>query len=298
MANVEWASLGIPWNDFAGGLSVAASVWSDWAMHSFIAYIDESGDDGLTGKWRVPGRGGGSSHWLSIGAVVWRLSRDLDFVSLAKSILSNLPEQKRRRPLHFSELEHSQRVMAVSLMARQPFRLVCVLANKKVIPPGVYKEKNQLYHYTCRYLIERISWLCRDLRKDVPEGDGRVKLVFARRGGMSYPDFRNYLDKLRASNDKDIRIHWPVIDIEGVEAYDQSERYGLQLADLAVSGLNWGLEPDFYGNFEPRYATIIKPNVYHRNGNYFSYGCKIVPPVDRLPLESKQADFIRLFGSV
>lgn len=115
---------------------------------------------------------------------------------------------------------------------------------------------------------------------------------------MSYEDFRGYLQRLHASNDADIRIHWPVIDIDGIEAHDQPARYGLQLADLAVSGLNWGLEPDYYGNCECRYARVLKPHVYHQNDNYFSYGAKIVPGLERLTLGPAQQEFIQLFRNV
>lgn len=40
-------------------------------MFSFVAYIDESGDDGLT-NFRVAGRRGGSSHWLNVSSTVMR----------------------------------------------------------------------------------------------------------------------------------------------------------------------------------------------------------------------------------
>lgn len=263
--------------------------------HSFIAYIDEAGDDGLSGKWRKPGKSGGSSHWLSIGAVVWRHSRDLDSVKWAQEISAPLPEQKRKKPLHFVEMDHPQRVMAINTLAGKPFRTLAILANKPIIPDGTYTQKNQLYHYMCRYLIERISWLCRDMRRDVPEGDGRVKIVFARRGGMSLPDFKAYLERLLAADDPEIQIHWPVIDIEGIEAHDQAARYGLQLADIAVSGLTAALEPDFYGNCECRFARKLKPHVYCRKGNFLSYGAKIVPTHDRLELTDQQLEFVELF---
>lgn len=185
--------------------------------------------------------------------------------------------------------------MAINGIVGKPFRLVCVLANKPIIPAGTYTEKNQLYHYMCRYLIERISWLCRDNRRHVPEGDGRVKIVFARRGGMSYPEFRAYMERLRNADDPEIQIHWPVIDIDGIEAHDQAARYGLQLADIAVSGLNWGLERDYYGNCEARYARLLKPHVYHRGDNYLSYGTKVVPVPERLELTPQQREFIELF---
>jgi len=247
--------------------------------HSFIAYIDEAGDEGLPGWFREPGRQGGPSKWMSIGAVVWRVSRDLDFVGYAKDIISQLPEQKRLKPLHFKELEHPQRIMAIAGIHQKPMRLISVMSYKPTIPDGVYVNKNQLYHYLSRYLIERISWLCRDLRREVPEGDGRVKIVFARRGGMSYPQFQDYLRRLWDAGADDIRIHWPVIDIDGVQALDQSQSYGLQIADLAVSGLNTALEPDYYGNTEDRFARSLKGIVYNRNGNYQSYGTKLVPAV-------------------
>lgn len=265
--------------------------------HSFIAYIDESGDDGLTGRFRRPGERGGSSHWLSIGAVVWRLSRDLDAVRWAQEILAQMPF-RQRRILHFADLDHAARIMAIQSVCARPMRLVCVIANKTVIPEGTYIRKNQLYHYMSRYLIERISWLCRDNRPSVPEGDGRVKIIFARRGGMSTDDFKAYLTLLRDVDDPEIRIHWPVVDIMGIEAHDQPARFGLQLADIAVSGLTWALEPDHFGNCEPRFARALKPIVYHRGNNYMSYGTKMVPPPDRLELTDQQQPFVEIFGNV
>lgn len=265
--------------------------------HSFLAYIDEAGDDGLPGHYRQPGISGGASHWLTLGAVVWRASRDLDSVQWAKNILAQLPAQKQKRPLHFAKMDHAQRVMAISALVDKPFRCSLVLANKPIIPAGTYPLKNQLYQYKCRYLIERISWLCRDLRPSVPEGDGRVKIIFARRGGMSYDDFRSYMIRLRDSDDREIRIHWPVIDIDGIQAFDQSERFGLQIADLVVSGITVALEPDFYGKTEIRFARMLQPHVYNRRRNYLSYGTKLVPTAERLSDVPHLSEFVGLFSS-
>ena len=68
-----------------------------------------------------------------------------------------------------------------------------------------------------------------------------MKIIFARRGGLSTDDFKNYLRLLKDADDPTINIHWPVIDIDGIEAHDQPARFGLQLADIAVSGLTWAL---------------------------------------------------------
>ena len=262
--------------------------------HSYIAYIDECGDDGL-GNYRKAGVSGGSSHWLTLSATICRYSRDLETVAWRDAIRSKLPQKRWSKPLHFSELNHQQRVMAVNTLRRKPFRAMCVIANKPIIPDGIYTNKNQLYFYLCRYLIERLSWLCRDMRPSVPEGDGRVKIVFSRRGGMSYDDFRAYLERLKADVDHDIQIHWPVIDIEGIEAKDHSRVAGLQVSDIVASGVTAGVEPDFYGNCELRYAETLKPAIYNRKGNYLSYGMKFYPWAKELELSDQQKSLVALF---
>jgi len=261
--------------------------------HTFIAYIDESGDDGLR-KYREPGSHGGASKWLVISALVIRLQKDLESVSWRDSITAKMPE-KRKRNLHFAELNHGQKLLTAKHLAEFPVRGISVLSHKPTIQDGVYTEKNQLYFYVARYLIERISWLCRDYRPKAPEGDGRVKIVFSRRGGMQYGDFRDYMMRLRGNIDEDIRIHWPVIDIEGIAAQDHSMRAGLQLADSLASSVAYGIEPDRYGNCESRYVEILKPIIYQRRHNYLSYGMKFVSQIQSLELSADQRKMVDLF---
>lgn len=185
--------------------------------------------------------------------------------------------------------------MAAQRLATKPIRAVSIVANKQVVLPGIYNEKNQFYFYMTRYLIERISWLCRDMRPHVPEGDGRVKIVFSRRGGMSYPDFREYLLRLKRSADEEIKIHWPVIDIDAIDAKDHSTSASLQLADTIASSFASAFEPDTYGNCEPRYAEALKRIVYERHGNYLSYGLKLVPRIEDMQLTNDQRRCIDMF---
>lgn len=261
--------------------------------HSFTAYIDESGDDGLS-KFRSPGASGGASNWLTISAIVLRTSNDLRLVKWRDEILAAFP-MKRRRELHFANLSHGQRLASVKVIAGKQLRAISIISNKRTIPKETYTEKNQLYFYLTRYLIERISWLVRDARPKVPEGDGRVKITFSRRGGMSYLAFQEYLKKLKSSENLDSNIYWPVIDIEGIEARDHSTRAGLQLVDCVASAFAAAVEVDQYGNCEPRYSETLKPVVYHRNGNYLSYGAKLVPAVDGMELVSEQRRFLELY---
>lgn len=255
--------------------------------HSFVAYIDESGDDGI-GKFRQPGAEGGASVWLIISACIVRASRDLEAVAWRDEIVTKMGGQKRR--VHFHEMTHGQRTMACQVLAQKPIRLAHIVSNKQTIPEGVYREKNQLYCYLTRYLIERISWMCRDFRPQVPEGDGRVKIVFSRRGKMSYEDFRAYLMRLKTQ--EETTVHWPVIDVDGIEAVDHSRRAGLQLADIGCSAFAAGLEMDKYGNCESRYGESLKSVVYNRRGNFLSYGLKLVPSLDKMQLSPEQTRLI------
>lgn len=259
--------------------------------YSYIAYIDESGDDGLT-NFRAPGVRGGASFWLVISACVYRFSSDWRSIEWRNEILKQMPD-KRSKILHFVQLNHGQKVAAVQYLAKQRIRAINIIANKAVIPDGIYKDKNQLYFYLTRYLIERLSWLCRDYRRLVRDGNGRVKIIFSRRGGMSYDGFKAYLLRLR--DDEEVRIHWPVIDIDGVEAHDHSRRAGLQLVDAIASAVAAGIEPNFYGNCESRYAELLKPIIYERNKNYLSYGMKAYPWFHELELTDEQKRFVKLF---
>lgn len=262
--------------------------------HSFIAFIDEAGDDGLR-KFREPGKRGGASSWLVISACVFRASLSLDAIKWRDEIGSLMPDRKKRE-LHFKELNHGQRLAAARTLATKPVRVLNVMAAKRPIPDGLYSAKNTLYFYMTRYLIERISWLCRDLRPRVPEGDGRVAITFSRRGGMSYDGFQSYLKLLKDDQDKDIRVHWPVIDIDAVTALDHGKSASLQLADIAASAFASALEPDYYGNFEPRYAELLKPVTYSRQGKYLSYGVKLVPSPERCDLSEEQAKLLHVFS--
>ncbi len=262
--------------------------------HTYLAFIDESGDDGLNGNFRGLGSQGGSSKWLVISACIFRKAHSLDAVRWRDEISARMPERKSRA-LHFAELSHGQKLAAVQVIGTKPLRAISVLAAKEPIPSGIYTEKNQLYFYMTRYLLERISWLCRDHRPQAPEGDGRVAIIFSRRGGMQYDAFRDYLDRLKASAAGDVRIHWPVIDIPAVTAADHNSSASLQLVDAVASSFAAGVEADRYGNCELRYAETLKPIVYHRNKNYLSYGVKVVPQLGNCGLSKQQLKMIDIW---
>lgn len=261
--------------------------------HSFNVYIDESGDDGMA-KFRQAGSSGGSSHWLTIGACVVRASRDLELVKIRDRIKDECAPGSPRRSVHFKDLNHAQRKRACQIIAGQPLRFSCVLGLKNTPEAASFTKKNQLYFYLTRFLIERVSWLCRDKRPSVPEGNGMAKITFSRRGGLSYDAFRDYLANLKDHHDT--TIHWPVIDIDAVDAQDHSRLAALQIADCGVSAISAAIERDIYGNTEAGYLNEIAGNIYHRSGNYLSYGLKSLPALDAAGLSPSQEAAFKRFS--
>ncbi|MFS4438228.1 DUF3800 domain-containing protein [Paracoccaceae bacterium GXU_MW_L88] len=260
--------------------------------YSYNVYIDESGDDGLS-KFRQPGGKGGASHWLVIGACIVRASRDLELVELRDKIRAECKPKSKRRDIHFKDMTHSQKRRSCQIIGGSPLRFSCVLGYKNTPEASTFTEKNQLYFYLTRFLIERVSWFCRDYRPIVKEGDGRAKIVFSRRGGLSYDGFKEYLERLK--KDQNCRIHWPAIDISAVDAQDHSKLAALQIADFGVSAIASAIEPDLYGNVEDKYINEISKNIYQRHGNYMSYGLKFLPDIDSVSLSPSQKNVFKDF---
>ena len=140
--------------------------------------------------------------------------------------------------------------------------------------------------------------------RDSLDGDGTVRIVFSRRGGMNYSDFRTYLNKLKSqqtnpnfdlSGDQ-MQIYWPAIDIEAVDALDHKNRAGLQVADVIAGAFSAAVEPNPYGDYEPRYAQTLRPRVaITTDGHFLGYGVKPVPKLGLMELHPDQKAFFEWY---
>jgi hypothetical protein len=243
---------------------------------SFVAYIDESGDEGF--KFLDNERG--SSRWFVVSAAVFRRENDLQAVKVLKATRELLGKPPKYA-LHFKEMKHDARVAYVTRVAEAHFRHVSVLVHKPSLaePERFQESPYMLYRYATRLLLERVSWLCRDARK--PDGcDGTVEAIFSDRSAMSYDDLRQYLCMLRdqsLTNDS-IRIDWDVIKPELARAVKHDQLAGLQVADAVASSVFAALNKTPLGNTEPRYLTILKRQTYRHKGVALGYGLKVWPP--------------------
>ena len=240
-------------------------------MHSFVAYIDEAGDEGFAFEK-------GSSSWFVLSAAVTRSESDLATVKLVDRVRDLLGKAPRAN-LHFRKLRHRQRLVLVREIAADQLRAVSILAHKPSIREVErFSERFQLYFYCVRLLLERVSWLCRDLPAAADSGDGSAKIYFSNRSSMSYEELREYLRRLeQMSVAQDIRIEWTVIRPDQMQPQPAHRMMGLQIADAVASSWFVALERSGHGFTEPRYVRMLKPIVYKHRGRFLGYGVKIWP---------------------
>jgi hypothetical protein len=249
------------------------------ARTSFIAYIDESGDTGF--RFKKSYGDDGSSEWFVLSAVIVHRDEDPALAQQVKGAVLRYSGQRKR--LHFVDLPHEQRVALVNEFAMAPIVITSVIVHKKSLTSS-FKKKWSLYFYATRYLIERISWFCRDAYDIFLDlHGGRVQLFFSNASRLPYDDLRSYIGRLKM---EPTDIDWDVIDVSEIHTSFDDQRVCLQLADMAASGIATALEYTRFGFTEHRYLKTLKPVIYERDGKYRSYGMKLFP--DKLSDETEQ----------
>jgi len=176
---------------------------------------------------------------------------------------------KPNQVIHFSKLNHAQRVLATKRIARMPIRVVSILVHKPALDEQeTFKgQGNRLYFFTLRLLFERISWLCRD-----SDADGQCKLMFEHCKGLKYDDLADYISMLQGMNTK---VHWPGLKTDKLYVQNKKSIAAFQLADCCASSFQWALA-EKHSFTEHRFAKNLKPVVYCNGLNYQSYGLKFL----------------------
>lgn len=238
---------------------------------TFVAYIDESGDEGFS-------FGRGSSEWFVLSSAITRKANDLETVKLVDIVRGRLGKPDKK-PLHFRDLKHKHRLPFVDEIAKADLGIVSTLVHKPSLrEPEEFQDRYRLYFYSARYLIERISWYCRDHWTNHDAGDGTAEIVFSNRSGVAYEELKDYLRRLEQRADRfDAGIDWSVIRPDQVTAYTAGKRMGLQIADAIASSFFYAVQPSRYGYTEDRYARMLEPVVYHKDGHHRGYGLQFWP---------------------
>ena len=265
-------------------------------MHHFTVYIDEAGDEGF-GKLAA-GPIGGQSRWLILGACIVSRENDLKLPGWRDQIVARFP-QKKTRDLHFRDLKHEQKVVVCQEIAKLPVGASLAFSHKVTIPGSqhekTFKEKGYLYNYLIRWLLERVTAVCK--RKARTE-ECLVKLVFSRRGGTNYQTMIEYFALMKDGNEvmRPTRsIHWDVIDFEKIAVESHNKWAGLQFADCITSAFFTAVEPNLYGNYEPYYGKLLKDKLIKQNGTALNCGLSLVPSFAKSALDTEQEKFFEYF---
>ena len=261
---------------------------------SFIAYVDESGDEGFVFNTD----GSGSSRWFVLSAAVIRQTNDLRMVSCLKEV-RGLLQKPPKTPLHFVDLKHEQRVPYIRRVGELPVRTVSVLVYKPLIaePEKFQNTKYLLYRYATRLLLERVSWLCRDQRR-AGERDGFTEVIFSNRSNMSYEDIRAYLRLLLKQaevNPQNVQIDGTAIAPDRIRSVEHSKLAGLQVADAVASSLHFALKVNRYGETETSYLPHLKKTLYRHKDVALGYGLKLWPE-DFATVKAKAPEALNLEG--
>jgi len=199
----------------------------------------------------------------------------LELVDRVREKLNKPP----RKPLHFRDLKHPQKVYFTGEIARTPLRAVNILIHKPSLrEPETFQERYRLYFYAVRLLLERVSWCCRDNRILADPGDGTAEIIFSNRSGMSHEELKQYLDHLKTRSQlDDVRIAWETINTTHVRALTPGKRAGLQVADAVATATFKAVELDRLAYTEDRYVRMLRPVLYARRKIFLGYGLKLWP---------------------
>jgi hypothetical protein len=114
---------------------------------AYIAYIDESGDDGLSKVQPIDPNG--ASEWFVLGAIVVPAEIGREAIWTQKILTAlKLPQ---RRILHFQPLDAQRQITACQTIAALPVRCFAVMSNKRNMPVLEWGRTfgQGLRHYAC-----------------------------------------------------------------------------------------------------------------------------------------------------
>lgn len=251
---------------------------------AYIAYIDESGDDGLSKVQPIDPNG--ATEWFVLGAVVVPAETQRETVWTQK-ILTTL-KLPQRRVLHFQPLDAQRQVRACETIASLPVRCFAVMSNKKNMKGhknpraervSYLAGRTYFYWWMTRLLLERITDYCERRSNREYGGPRLVQLVFAQRGGLRYAHCQGYLYWLRWQSKTDSvylkqgNLKWTVLNpLDEIRVHSPADSPGLQIAD-SIAGA-------FYqaGNGYADPAIALAPRMaFDARGSILGYGIKLMP---------------------
>ena len=253
--------------------------------YGFVAYIDESGDDGL--KKVKPLDPNGSSEWFVLGAVVIRAANENAVGRWQKAILRDFG-YTQRTDIHWRHLTHARKLMVCDHLNRNPMRLFAFMSNKKnmkgYINERCAKEPYYFYWWCSRILLERVTAFCSKWSDKIYGEQLPVKLIFSQRGGMAYDRLISYLELLRFETEighvkvNTRNLTWSVVDKSLIKYMAHRSEAGVQLADAVAGAFYEAVNVDRKAPPDSQYARLLLPQCYcDRRGRIAYEGVTLFP---------------------
>lgn len=212
------------------------------SSYSYVLYIDEAGDDGLTKVKPVDQNG--ASEWLLLSGYLIRAKYENSCRNWLDEIASDI--QSRSSVIHFRKLSQKKGNRAAELLATHPARAFVVASNKKNMR-GYKNEraataggKQWFYNWLVRVLLERVTEFCRHDCDDNPTSEDKIKVLFSKRGGHSYGQTKAYFEYLRLQSNPVLnkrQIDFRFLSFQLIDYVPHYQEAGLQCADIVASAL-------------------------------------------------------------
>ena len=248
----------------------------------------------------------GSSEWFMISAVVVRASNENAVGRWQREILTAF-NHTQRSDIHYRKLSPVKRRLACQILSEKPVRLFVVMSNKKNMKgyrnPKCAQEKNYLYWWLTRLLLERVTRFCAKWSHTIYGGPRPIKMVFSQRGGMSYDRLISYLRLIRFQSEagslylREGDLKWSVVDLQLIRAVAHLNEAGLQLADIVAGAFYEAVCMDGKRPCNPDGARLLIPRLYRgERGHALGYGVKPMPDPIKMRLQPQQRVLFESLG--
>ena len=277
--------------------------------HHYVAYIDESGDDGL--NLVKPVDSNGASEWFILGAMVISAARERQVQTWHQQALKLLGS-KQLKEIHFVKLNNARKSTICSYLATLPARYFVLASNKKnmkgYINPFADKipSKNWFYCWLTRLLLERITNFVHTHSISTYGEAKYLKLQYSNRGGLSIAQMNAYYEWLKYKGSAG-RQFLPLGDLKHevlhrdlIEVFNQKDKLGLQFGDVVASSFLKSCDVYTSGGCDPYFAKLLRPRMARSpdktSGKIAGYGVKLMPNLKDAKLRPDQQAIFSYYG--
>lgn len=243
--------------------------------HGFIAFIDESGQEG--GK-----NNEFSSDFFVISAVVVRTTKGVNPITEAFAAAAKEAKKGPSWRYHkFSKADRNHQWLYAKHLGLARVQMATVICHKDSFNKDQMLTKNgDLYFYASQLLLERISWICRDAHKRDPSYNGKAALLFSRRRTLDYERFQKYAQRIKAGDcPRPSNADWDHLDLRAITSRPHSSGHdGLLAADYIASAHGKAIELTPYGLSDDHLVRPLSKRHYRSSGGKsWSNGLKMFP---------------------